>query len=159
VRVPLSKVYRAFREFDGFSDQRCEAYLRLAQSRYKGATVLVSVGSLAAFFLTVWLYFGVGASLLRRLVVGLPGLHPMWSAVYLGCGVLVPALAALLVRDAWVRWVLRQFLRDVRCVRCRYSLLGLQVMGGAVRCPECGERTVLAELGLSEADLGGGAGA
>jgi DNA-directed RNA polymerase subunit RPC12/RpoP len=42
----------------------------------------------------------------------------------------------------------------VWCPKCSYSLIGQPVDGETVRCPECGERTTFAALGVhSAADL------
>jgi DNA-directed RNA polymerase subunit RPC12/RpoP len=59
----------------------------------------------------------------------------------------------LIVRDRWLRWALRRHIKSAKCPGCGYLLLGLQVQDGAVVCPECGDRLMLTDLGLTPESL------
>jgi hypothetical protein len=41
----------------------------------------------------------------------------------------------------------------VRCLDCRYILIGQRADGDAVTCPECGKVNRLLELGIAQEDL------
>lgn len=56
-------------------------------------------------------------------------------------------------RDRWLRNAILKRLTQGKCPACDYSLLGLGVSDGTVRCPECGLVTTLAERGLTPQDL------
>jgi heme exporter protein D len=153
MRLPLSKIYRAFPEFDPFPDSECERYLRSAyeQARFRIGCVPLLVlvvampvyGALlsAAVGLLVYMGFEVGA---KHLFVPLA----------LGCSVVaVPAVLALVARDMVLRSVLRDRLRTARCPNCQFSLLGLPVADDATRCPECGMMIQLRAHNLTARDL------
>lgn len=73
------------------------------------------------------------------------------------------ALAVLMIGVAWATslwtglFVMQYMLRHgvskhvamACCPICRYSMLGLPIDDGAVICPECGRRNILAEQGLT----------
>lgn len=164
MRVPGSKVYRAFSELDPFSDAECVAYVRMVRQRHRlmhgVATVfgvglalgcIVGFGSLMVSFTasiddqpgrsvfdSAW-----GTLLLLLLIVAVP--------------VMTGGVAFLVVRDVALRRGVRRHLGKVQCHGCGYSLLGLAVVDGVVRCPECGEGLELAKYGLSEGDVLAGA--
>src|SRR5262249_32661132 len=66
----------------------------------------------------------------------------------------IPAVAGLLVRDIVLQNMMVQRARKATCPACHFSLRGLPVEAGIVRCPECGLCTVLSSIGLLERDLG-----
>lgn len=148
MRLPFSKAYRAFKELDGFSDQECERFVGSVKSeagwRRRGVLfdlTSVVLGPPIGFVLSAMVY---------RLTEPI-GLAASFLSV---SGVIVAVVAAVLfMRDGLLRRYLAQRLARAECRACRYSLLGLTAAGGAVRCPECGAVTVLAERGLSEEDL------
>ncbi len=68
-----------------------------------------------------------------------------------------PGLIALHIRDRWLLACIQKQIRTAACGACGYSLLGLEIVmynnKQAVKCPECGEQTILAQWGLSAADI------
>lgn len=160
MRIPLHKVYRAFPEFDRFSDERCEAYMLYVGRRY--------AGSLTAVGLLVWLGAIVGTLVGLVPAVRIGAAISRWYAKspyppdeYWVISILLPlaalmlacALVALVVRDVHLRSVMRKQLKGITCPGCSYSLLGAVVQEGCVRCPECGDVLRLAERGLRVADF------
>ncbi|MBX3404803.1 MAG: hypothetical protein KF699_15445 [Phycisphaeraceae bacterium] len=153
MRVPLSKIYRAFPEFDPFPDAECERYIRYA---YQQARMRIGCIPLVVFVVSLPLY----AVLLSASVAGLMYVGIELPEGYLIVPVLlsasvvgVPALLALLSRDVVLRRVLKDRLRTARCPNCEFSLLGLPVVEGATRCPECGTQIVLSMHNLTPRDL------
>ncbi len=76
--------------------------------------------------------------------------------------VLVAVAVPLLVRDLGIYLGLKDEVHRARCRKCRQSLLGvpIQTIGADpdpakqfIRCPECGRKFVLMELGLTPRDL------
>lgn len=68
------------------------------------------------------------------------------------------ALVVVTTVGAMVRWRLvtnsiKRLVNKAACPYCEFSLMGLEVEMGGVVCPECGERTVLSEIGLTKEDL------
>lgn len=140
MRLPTSKVYRAFPELDQFSDAQCRAFVRLANHDVSKALVrfllyLVS-GAVVAFV--------SGAVLIAILTAWQP--NPMFGACFLLVGVTAPTGVALLaLRDALLRNRIRRvFTLRGSCAGCSYALVGLPVVEAGpngereVRCPECG---------------------
>ncbi len=163
MRVSFSKVHRAFPELDGFTDAECAALIHAVQrERAVGllatsmAAVVLSIASglLAAYF--TW-----------RLLIAIydvpddrptsDGLFVLFFSLIGGAGILTMALVGFLIRDLWLRWAIGRRLRLARCTGCNYSLLGLSVLDGRVRCPECGHVTRLSDRGLQPADILAGA--
>ncbi len=160
MRIPLHKVYRAFPEFDRFSDERCEAYMLYVHRRY--ASRLTTVGILVwlgAIFSTVVGLFPVtriGTALTRWYSKSAYPPDDLWYAsivLPLAILMLICALAALVVRDIHLRGVMRRQLKGVTCAACSYSLLGAVVSGDSVRCPECGEAFFISARGLRPEDF------
>lgn len=166
MRIPASKVYRAFPEFDRFDDRRCEAYIAYMHRTpgnhldlVKFVLALLGVVGVLGWVVasTIW-----GDYLARWLRPNTPKvmLDSMWfvcTAVLLLVGCLAIALTLLSVRDLHLRTVLRRQLRGVRCQVCTYSLLGMPVVEGVVQCPECGDKFTIARRGLREEDFKVGA--
>lgn len=153
MRVPLSKIYRAFPEFDPFPDSECERYIRYA---YKQARMRIGCIPLAVFAASLPLYAVVlSASVAGLVYVGieLPEEYLIVPVILSASVVGVPALLALLSRDVVLRRVLKDRLRTARCPNCEFSLLGLPVVEGATRCPECGTQIVLNMHNLTPRDL------
>jgi len=163
MRLPFTKVYRAFAEFDSLSDEECERYVRhvRAQQRWQyqvlpvlTAIVLVLVWPVAwtqlsrQFTLSDW--------------IPLPNSQDA-RVVLLGVTtVLVPALAGLVLRDLALWWGVRDEVNRARCPKCHQSLLGVPVqeigLGGDpakrfIRCPECGRKYMLLDIGITPRDL------
>lgn len=156
MRIPFSRPWRAFPELDGFTDEQCAAYARLAKRERLGSRVLVTFG--AGFLSLVLALCGlwVGVWILESLGDMTRGssASDLLSAVLLAVGAAGPSsLFFLAVRDRWLRWALRKHINKAHCPACGYVLLGLRVEDGAVVCPECGGRLVLADLGLTPESL------
>lgn len=150
MRLPLSKIYRAFPELDRFCDAECDGFVRAARQKH---LIRESVFSVVAVFAALTV-MGVGTAIfgmygnrfaVLRDTVGL--------VVTVGAIVLAGCISGLLVRDAWLRWAVRTVLRVAKCPACTYSLLGLPLSEGKVRCPECGRDIAIASLGLTPDDL------
>jgi hypothetical protein len=150
MRLPLMKVYRAFRELDQFSDAECRRYIGRIQRRRTIGCLPFLVGFAVGPF---WLMFLIVlTSTLRRppnIVVALVvATSLIWG----------PAIIGLLARDWVLIRAIRKQIDNARCPKCDYSLLGLTVRnddtGRAwVQCPECGAKHFLLNLNLSPEDL------
>lgn len=163
MRIPFSKVYRAFPELDAFSDAECSAYVQAVQ-RERAISLLAT----AMFAVVVSLASGLGAAYLTWRVLVLifkvpddrptsDGLFGIFFSLIGSVGILTMASVGFLVRDLWLRWAIARRLRVARCTGCTYSLLGLSVVEGRVQCPECGQQTRLSDRGLTPADILAGA--
>ena len=159
MRLPHSKVYRAFPEFDKFDDARCEAYvLTIRRSEGKrgcliGAAYAVA-GVLVAFVLMIVL--GTASALLsdRLDMRGRPWANTdLFLLAMLIVIVAIPLttgiLLALVLRDRHLRRSIARQIEGSRCPECAYLLLGLMPRDCAIRCPECGIQYTLVELGLT----------
>jgi hypothetical protein len=93
----------------------------------------------------------------------LPKRHQDWVLAYYGLenliGLTLTGCVAMWIRDQGLRRAIAKRLEGARCGRCKYSLLGLAVVGGNVLCPECGHFEALGDRGLSAADILGVEGA
>jgi hypothetical protein len=157
MRIPGSRIYRAFPELDRFSDAQCKRFLKAARRDWWAAR-LARIAAVAAVFLVV---AGIGYAVALKVVYTVAAgkastvLTDAGATAIVLCAVtpLVAALmAALLGRDVVVRRRLRTVINERgRCVGCGYSLLGAPVVDGlTVRCPECGAPT---EVDSSLAEL------
>jgi hypothetical protein len=68
---------------------------------------------------------------------------------YWGMGAAMMLAGAWIVRNEWLRSTVRKALASDRCLRCRYSLLGLTAPDGWLSCPECGLRVPLSMTGMT----------
>ncbi len=146
MRLPLSKVYRAFPELDRFSDEQCRAWQQLANDYWPwkriGALLLA-----VAMFPVMW----AGLMTLVTLLGNWSGFRPlndlpapfglMVVLLFVALPIFAAALVSLSIRDWWTRRCLRRFIDDRIC-SCGYSLLGLPHEPfedrARVHCPECG---------------------
>jgi hypothetical protein len=155
VRLPLSEPWRAFSELDQFSDAQCRAYVVAVKRERRASRAFAGVCWVAAVVLIVPLGAWVG-TLLAPDSVQRPRNTPAEDFGFLliiVCAAFPLLMARLLIRDFWLRRSLRAHLRAAHCPVCAYVLLGLMVHDGAVQCPECGERIVLAKMGLTPESL------
>lgn len=170
MRIPKSKIYRAFSELDAFSDEDCGRFLRRAKIRRPLSRWLPRL----SFLITVPLAFvsfgflmylfeseisGAFDAIDRALGIRLGGLD-ISSVLYSMLFVCWPVLIPVSVYWLWRDWLLRRLLRaaiDLAiCANCRHSLLGLPLLpdrAPAVRCTECGAVMELAKVGLTPEDL------
>lgn len=142
-------------ELDGYTDAEC---LRFA-SDMRG----VRVGGLV---IAVVLVLFVGAPVLvgvRELVQALMPRRSAWAdeetwqgrfAVLLPGAIMIALIvwAAMLPYCLMLRFEIRKVFRGFVCRKCSYSLAGLPIDKGAIRCPECATRFVLADNGFPEVD-------
>jgi len=162
MRLITTKVYRAFPPLDGVSDDECMTYVRRVCANYtslQAVTPLV-VGALLLIAIPAgWLtleYFGwekywpLITSFEARLV-----LMVLFSVAF-------AAICGLLVRDLVLYFALRGELNRASCRKCGHCLLGLPTTliglepdpaNTFVRCPECGKKYCMLDLGLSARDL------
>lgn len=159
MRIPLSKVYRAFPELDRFSDQQCELLMKrvqLQQGTTVGITFLVLV---ACIVLAVGLLIITQVALsLMALPVDVANRH---EQTILRVGFIVvmvpPAAMGVVLRDSILRRRLTRALDyeidRVRCLSCKYILIGQVASAGRIDCPECGSSFALNQLGITEDDL------
>lgn len=153
MRLPLSKIYRAFPEFDPFPDSECERYIRYA---YAQARLRIGCIPIVAFVLAFAVYLSLviaGTAILEGMGLSPDGTSLLLPLLLFVSVFAVPAIFALLVRDRVLRRVLLDRVRTARCPSCQFSLLGLPVAEGAVRCPECGTNIVLSMHNLTPQDL------
>ena len=163
MRFPRRKIYRAFPELDRFTDAQCKLLLqRVKNTRtYHALLVLaVLVFALGMLVVGVTVVFVFGQDVYRFFWTKMgyqtaEFLHTAFGVV-LVCG--GPPMITLIVRDLvlrrYVRWAIGMRFDRIRCLRCRYSMLGQRAVGEVVVCPECGRTMTLSELGVeSAADL------
>ena len=157
MRIPTSKIYRAFPELDRFSDAECRAFM----ARLRRQVGMQLFGFLAAgaagfgMFVATIVVQGVMYVWTRRIRFGLSvdDAEMVWAAIYIAMPFLASFMTILLVRDFFVRRGLRtrilNVVRRFTCRGCTYSLVGLRATGHVVRCPECGHETTFTELGIA----------
>ncbi len=152
MRLPWSKVYRAFPELDEFDDDQCERFVRWAWSKVWLRMVVLPVAGGIAWVVAVHLVLSI-------LPATLPGLPPgIGGANLVALLIVVLSLASsvavgFFIRDSLLIRAIRDRVRSARCLECRFSLLGLPICEGAVAYPECGTALALDELGLTARDL------
>ncbi|GJQ30154.1 MAG: hypothetical protein HBSAPP03_20380 [Phycisphaerae bacterium] len=164
MRLPFSKPYRAFPEFDGMSDEECRSYVRRAFVHRPWLTRRLPV-LLGIVVLMLW---PTGVMLVRELAPAVYRYVPMprsaeWMVVWLVVTTAMLALGLpLVVRDVGVYLGVRDEVHRARCRKCGQSLAGVpvQTIGAEpdpakqfIRCPECGKKYVLMEIGLTPRDL------
>ncbi|MCW5766183.1 MAG: hypothetical protein KIT68_09440 [Phycisphaeraceae bacterium] len=150
MRLPLSRVYRAFPELDRFSDELCETYVQRTAQRHSGAWGALNMLALGIAIVSTMIVVTILAGRNR------PGGWSPHPTLQLCMALAAPTLGAiggLVIRDRWLRARLRRALNDTNCDGCTYSLLGLPLTDGFICCPECGRRMRPAERGLTPADF------
>ncbi len=148
MRIPVKKIYRAFPELDGFSDEACERFVKRALHGGRVLQLGFSIAAGVGIGLLLWpllivvcqtLMSSAGEGIVSRgvQVVGLTG--SVW----------MPAVGGLAARDVVMRRWLSRWIVESRCPGCEYPLEGLPIEAGRVKCPECGEETGREEKGRS----------
>lgn len=164
MRLALVKVYRAFPELDHLSDTECESVVRNARTRHTGWLVRfpAAMGALAAIGWPIaWI---VGVLFFRwERWAPIPQSGDMRVLALAITTILFAACVGMVMRDITLWWALRREIAGAQCPKCEQSLLGLRIEyvglhpgepGRAfVRCPECGRRHNLLEIGLTPRDL------
>ncbi len=166
MRIPFTRPYRAFEEFDGVSTEECERHLR---------RVVGSIGWLPCAMLGTGV---LGGALAIAILAFVYETSPRWRqqiidsessqtvalVVAVAFVLFALSLSMLLTRDYAIYRGIHREIHRARCPKCRQSLLGVPVRaphsagkptpGDAwVRCPECGKRYNLMEIGLTPRDL------
>ena len=142
VRVPSSKVYRAFPELDRFSDAQCRGFVSLVQRRHPWQMVGAAALCVVSVLLTVAALFPIAIGVVSSGRRGLDGVPLPLVTLALGLPFVVSGVVGFAVRDACLRFLIRRRNTAMKCTDCGYGLLGLPATreGEAVtvRCPECG---------------------
>ncbi|MCH7791072.1 MAG: hypothetical protein IID31_02180 [Planctomycetes bacterium] len=156
MRLPLTKLYRAFPELDPFTDEQCLWYIARAKRKHKVRNAIALFGVVALgfpawglFALLAWpivAWIGGRSFAAHRIPLGLLGF-------IIGVSAVLAAVCTMLARDRWLRWMIRKVLNRAVCPSCEYSLLGLRVENDGVVCPECGASLSLTTMGLTPEDL------
>lgn len=163
MRLPFSKPYRAFSEFDSFSEEECRRYARelrihrpfLVVVMPRLATVLVAIAWTIGWPLAV-------DHLPVNRFIPLPESHDGRLLMLLISTIIAAAFAGFLLRDIFLWLGFREEVRGASCPKCRQSLLGVPVQSIGtepdpakrfVRCPECGRKFVLLDIGITPRDL------
>ncbi len=163
MRLPTLRVYRVFRELDGVPDAECRRFVRRVianRSSFEALVPHMAAASAAIAWAVGWPaaveWFGA-----TRFVPMPEG----WEGrliLLLTTTVLVAALTGLLSRDIMLFLGLRRELSRANCRKCGFSLRGVPISTiGAdpdpartfVRCPECGRKYCLLDIGLAARDL------
>lgn len=159
VRIPWSKVHRAFPELDRFDDDKCLEFIQLACSKFWRSRMIVGVIGLTVCIATfVALLIGLNTLLdgvfYRTVAERLrsPYYLWLWAGGIAASGAFV-GFSGLLIRDRWIRWAVASQIVAARCLNCEYSLLGLTPDAGFVLCPECGQQANLQERGITAEEL------
>lgn len=155
MRLPVSKIYRAFVELDPFTDSQCIAYMATAKRRNRmrsiGSGVLIILGMILIWVVSS-VVFGLSAAAVSSVVSSNVESGTVIVSV-MGIAAFGTGICGLLMRDKWLRWMIRSELKCAQCPGCDYSLLGLRVEEDVVICPECGNSCRLEAMGLTPADL------
>ena len=155
MRLPVSKIYRAFPELDRFDNDECEKYIERAKARNRLRT---SGGGAVAGVVFV-LFAGAAMWLMILLSMHLPRgpRTEFWNLALIGAEfglmMLLGCVFSFLTRDYFLRRLLRWELQRAKCPNCNYSMLGLPIEDGKMTCPECGEVRDVEAMGLMPQDL------
>lgn len=144
MRIPLTRVYRAFPELDRFSDDQCSRFVRAACKRgwrrhvHRALLVILTPISVLCTLLVLGMALEALADALGRSFEYSTTYDVLLFSV-LAAGFL-PVFGAMLIRDRLLLRRIRSVLRArCTCPACRYSLLGIVVAeNNVVTCPECG---------------------
>lgn len=157
MRLPLDKPHRAFPELDRFSDKECLRFIAAARRHHRLFNLLIQALLIPAAALICPLAGVVQFGLTKLLGVGNTPADDLGSTLLsflsIALGTTLPCLAWLLVRDRWLRRIIREQLRGASCYACSYSLLGLPIVDNVIICPECGQPFDLREADLVPEDL------
>jgi hypothetical protein len=152
MRLPRRKIWRAFRELDGFSDQQCRMFVDRAAREYAaGRVVAIGVAIAGSILAGPILYMGAWAALtliddqwrFSGLVMPLVALFLVFCA----------CMAVLIARDRWLIRTITRRIHHASCAGCGYSMLGLTPTDGIVMCPECNQPFDLRAAGMTPEDL------
>tara|TARA_R110002073_G_scaffold104622_5_gene236805 strand:- start:122577 stop:123080 length:504 start_codon:yes stop_codon:yes gene_type:complete len=158
MRLLTTKIYRAYPELDKYDDEVCKRYIKRAKRLQNAWKFWVLM--LVALPLSLVVWFGVmygTVYVLNEYFYNISQAPETFIMLVIGTGIAwMPAFTALLIRDRWLHRCVRKQLVGVQCPPCGYSLIGLTIdtpNTPSVHCPECGQVTLLSNLGLTEADI------
>lgn len=163
MRLPTLKVYRAFSVLDSVPDEECERYVRRVRTNFTNGEA-ITPAILAALLCVAWVGGWLHAvwNLNAARYVPMPASDTGRLVLLLASAVLVTGLSGLLFRDAMLWWGLRRELARTSCRKCGFSLRGIPISTvgvdpdpakSFVRCPECGKKYCLLDVGLSAWEL------
>ena len=158
MRLLTTKIWRAYPELDRYDDDFCKRYIKRAKRLQNAWKFWVMMIFALPVSLGVWvgLMFATGF-ILNEYLYDVSFTLETTIFLFAGTGVAwMPAFTALLIRDRWLHRCIRKQLFGVQCPPCGYSLIGLSIDSPdnpSVHCPECGQVTLLSDLGLTEADI------
>ncbi len=155
MRIPGTKVYRAFPEFDRFTEEQCRRLLaadgQLDRTRLTRELKVCGLGSIVTIVAGVGL--GWVLEQLKPALARSPSLAPVADGAALAVLLLLVFGLMLGLREWLLRRQLRTILRGkTDCQKCGYPLLGLAIQPDRTAlCPECGTATAVrgARLDLS----------
>jgi len=142
MRIPLTRVWRAFPELDRFTEEQCKRFVRAACKRGWGRHVHRALIAFVTLLLWAVCFFGwiyaVDIAGDGRWARRLPDVLVYFVAPAIAFS--IPAVVMLVLKDLFLRRRVRYVIRARgTCPACRYSLLGIVVSAGnIVICPECG---------------------
>ena len=161
MRIPTRKIYRAFPEFDQFSDEQCERFMQRVQVSGLRKTLpqavflaVTGAGLVVACGFSGFI-FGVLEEELQSRRNG--DVLSIFDFLVFLIAFGLPVFLGLIARDFTLRrhltLVINEKLDRIRCLSCRYILIGQVVREDQVTCPECGFAMSLGQLGIVEEDL------
>ncbi|MCW5769683.1 MAG: hypothetical protein KIT19_13475 [Phycisphaeraceae bacterium] len=165
-RLPVQRVYRAFRELDGYSDEQCRRFVHAARGsarrRLFGLAFIVLVTLIGTGVGIVGFSYIQSTFLDPHRTLNISHPFVAWYGWLLNISLAITGFGAgpilgYLTRDFFLIRRVRHILRTRGvCISCRYTLVGLFVAPDlSVTCPECGGITTvdpaLGELVTDEA--------
>lgn len=166
MRIITRKLYRAFPELDAFTDEQCAAYLanaKLRRAKFSLLVICLPILAGVAYFLSVFVF--VSKILWIRLYQAgffkMSTTNDLVMLVLLGIFLIIwfggSAFVSLCLRDFLLGKTLYKAIHSrlgkTCCEKCRYNLIGQRPTGDRLKCPECGRRTTMQELGITIDDL------
>ena len=153
-------------ELSSYSDDEYDKLVRQAKLR-RGDAIWVIPGLAGALAGIAWIGIGIAVMLAIKAsnaaaaaamsaAGGIPAASPSlrgWAVGNLLVGVLISVAVAVAVRWYLLVRSIKRLINRAGCPFCEFSLVGLRVEHGWVRCPECGQRVYLHEHRLSEEDI------
>ena len=157
MRLPFAKISRAFPELDRFPDDECKAFVHRATWGNIRSQLLVAPIAIVAALGTGWLAgFALNEmwdALFKNLLITAQTLELFRMITTVFGAVSAGAIAALVIRDFWLRRVIKGFIGSNKCPKCSYLLLGLAAHDGILSCPECGTNIDMELVGVKQSDL------
>jgi hypothetical protein len=153
-------------ELSNYSDEEYERLVGQAKLR-RGDAIWVLPGLAGLLAGLAWVGVGIGVMLAIKAssaaaaaavsaAGGIPAPEPSmrgWAVGNLLVGVLIAVAVAVAVRWYLLVRSIKRLINRAGCPFCEFSLVGLRIEHGWVRCPECWQRVSLHEHRLSEEDI------